>query len=169
MEFIETEKGKPSLLYNGFSYRKYRENKRGVVTWVCLKEKSAKCKGRIVTKDNVEIRAVGHDCVPDEAGLDVKKAVFTAKKRARQDSDTPIRKVFQQEIQSLQNKGYELVTKVPKFLNVKSCLYLNRNKSQGLQNEHKQPDEVVLDSETLKMDYGCSVCILIVWYVIYIF
>lgn len=156
MEFILTSKGKSCLLYKGHSYRKFRENKQGEVTWVCMKEKSAKCKGKIVTKNDSEIRSTDHDCVPDEAAMEVKKSVFQAKKRAREDSDTPIPKVFKQEIAPLQNKGYEFVTELPQFSNLKSVLYAIRNESQGVQKEPKQPEEIVLDEETLKMADGSS-------------
>lgn len=107
----------------------------------------------MATKEDVKIRAVDHDCVPDEAGVETKKP-FEAKKRAREDNDTPIRQVFQQEFEPLQNKGYELVNHLPQFSNLKSTLDDSRNQSQGLQSEPKQPKDVLLDDDSLKMADG---------------
>jgi hypothetical protein len=54
MEFIETERGNQSVIYKGYTYRRIRENKKGEVTWLCLKERSIKCKGKLVTRENDE-------------------------------------------------------------------------------------------------------------------
>jgi hypothetical protein len=56
MEVIETSKGKPSQLYDGHAYRKYRTNEDGAVTWVCLKEECKACKGELVSKNNEVLR-----------------------------------------------------------------------------------------------------------------
>lgn len=120
---------------------------------MCLKEKSARgasCKGRMATKEDIKIRAVDHDCVPDETGVEAKKP-FEAMKRAREDNDTPIRQVFQQEFEPLQNKRYEFVNHLPQFSNLKRTLDDSRNQSQGLQSEPKQPKDVLLDDDSLKM------------------
>lgn len=154
MELIVTEKGKPCALYNGYAYRKYRENKQGVVTWCCLQEKTSKCKGRIMSQDAEVIRVVDHQCVPDEASIDEKKAIFNVKKRTREESDTQIRQIYNEEFNSLQNMGYEFVTSLPQFSNVRSSLYSIRSRAQGVQKEPKQPGEVTFDEETLKMSDG---------------
>ena len=54
---------------------------------ICLKEKSNKCKGRLVTNNGVVVRVSDHQCVPDEASTDIKKAIHSAKKRARDDAE----------------------------------------------------------------------------------
>lgn len=134
MEVIETEKGKPCALYNGHSYRRFRENKLGVVTWVCLKDKSLKCRGRLLTVNDAPVKVSEHVCVPDDVSVDVKRAVFSAKKRVREDRDLQIRQIYDQEFQSLRNRGYD---RLPKFKNLKSTLYLNRNQAQKKQPEDK--------------------------------
>lgn len=78
----------------------------------------------------------------------MKKAAHHAKKRAREESDTPIRKVFTEEFEDLHNKGYELITRLPQFSNMKTSLYKNRNVAQGIQCEPKDASEVILDEET---------------------
>jgi hypothetical protein len=156
MELIETEKGKPCALYNGYSYRKLRENKQGVVTWLYLKEKTSKCKGKLMSQDGEVIWVIDHQCVLGEASIDVKKTIYIAKKRAREDCDTQIRQIYNQEFHSLQNRGYEFVTCLPQYSNVRSSLYSIRDQAQGVQKEPKQPAEVVFDEETLKMSDGSS-------------
>jgi hypothetical protein len=153
MEFIETEKGKPCALHNGYAYRKYRVNKGGVVTWVCLKEKSNKCKGKLVTKNSDVVKVSDHQCVPDEANIHVKKAIHKAKKRAREDIDCTIPKLFNEELGDLHNRGYEFVT-IPQYSSLKSTLYRQRNKAQGEQKDPKSYVEVVLDEDTLETTKG---------------
>jgi hypothetical protein len=85
VEFTETEERKPCTLHNGYAYRKYRINKEGVLTRFCLKEKSNKCKGRLVTENNDVLRVSGHQPAPDEANTGVEKAIHNAKKRISED------------------------------------------------------------------------------------
>jgi hypothetical protein len=82
VEFIETKKGELWALYNKYAYRKHSVNK-GVVTLICLKEKSNKCKGRLVTNNGVVVRVSDHQCVPDEASTDVKKK-STARRKGQE-------------------------------------------------------------------------------------
>lgn len=97
MEIITTEKGKPCLLNDGYSYRQRRVNADGSVTWSCLKEKSKKCKGNLISKDNEILKIRDHECVPNEANQEVKKAICNAKKRAREDL-TPVPKIYKDEL-----------------------------------------------------------------------
>lgn len=50
-EVIETTKGKPLAIFNGYQFRKLKENKNGTV-WVCLNEKKNKRKGRMRIKNS---------------------------------------------------------------------------------------------------------------------
>ena len=93
MEFVETVKGNPCVIYDGYTYRRKRENKSGVVTWYCIEDKKKNCYAKLKTKNNELVESVGeHKCVPDEAALDVRKAVTSARKRAREDT-APISQV----------------------------------------------------------------------------
>lgn len=93
MEFLTTKRGNVCALYDGYSYRKFMQNKDGVVMWRCMKEKSHKCRGKLFSKETEVIRVVEHQCVPDEAKLDVTRARCAAKKRSREEDSTPIRQV----------------------------------------------------------------------------
>lgn len=105
MEVITTNRGKPSAHYNGYAYRKSRETKKGVVTWLCLREKSCNCKGMMRSKNKEVLQVSEHVCgLPDDAGLEVKKQVNNSKKRAREET-TALSKIYTEEIEQLHNKG----------------------------------------------------------------
>lgn len=76
MEVINTTKGKPLAHYLGYAYRKHRENAEGIISWLCLKQKSKRCKGRLKSKNEIVLEVTDHQCgAPDEASLDVKKQI----------------------------------------------------------------------------------------------
>ncbi|CAG2055417.1 unnamed protein product [Timema podura] len=82
-ELIEMEKGKPCSLYIGHSHRSVK-----------IKRERYPPSAEV----NLGARVADHKCVPDEVSLDVKRAVYRAKKRAREDSHTPI---FQLHVRNL--------------------------------------------------------------------
>jgi hypothetical protein len=51
-----------------------------------------------VSKNNNAVRASDYECVHDEASLDVRKAILNAKKRAREDVESIIPKLFNEEL-----------------------------------------------------------------------
>lgn len=94
MEFVETYKGKPCVIFDGYAYRKKKATKGGLLTWLCAADKKIKCGARIKTKHDELIASVGeHKCVPDLAGLEVRKATTRARKRARDDT-APVSQVL---------------------------------------------------------------------------
>lgn len=115
-----------------------------------------KCKGKLFTQDNEVVRTVTHDCIPDEAQMDVKKAVFQAKKRTREEDCSCIPEIYSQEFNHLYNQGYELVTKIPQFDNVKNTMYRIRSRQHGVEEEPKASSDIVLDEQILKMSDGES-------------
>lgn len=81
MELVETRKGNPCVIYNGYSYRKKSETKSGLVTWYCVNDKKSNCCAKLKSKNN-EIVSVGeHKCVPDEAASEVRKARVSESRR----------------------------------------------------------------------------------------
>lgn len=64
MEFIETTKGKVSLVFEGFCYRKRRANKDNSVVWQCIHEKNKGCKGKVVSLNDQVTSVTQHACVP---------------------------------------------------------------------------------------------------------
>lgn len=58
--FIVGQRGRPKLIYNGYSYfcAKTLHDKK---YWVCSKQRSRKCKGRLITtSEAVELRNFAH-------------------------------------------------------------------------------------------------------------
>lgn len=115
IEIISTTKGKPCAAYNGYLYRQRRINKSGETIWLCLKEKNGACPGKIFTKNSLVTRSEEHICIPDGASIEVRKAIFKAKKRAREEDQTSIAKIYSDEFDDISRKGYEFVTKVPTY------------------------------------------------------
>lgn len=94
MEFITSQKGKLNLVYNGYRFYKQRENKSGETVWFCHKRLSSACAGKVtISSDNSVLSETTHQCVPDEASLDVYKAVSQAKKRVREEYGTSVTQV----------------------------------------------------------------------------
>lgn len=56
----------------------------------------------------------------------------------------------------MQQKGYELITRVPQFSNLKTTLYRQRNQAHGVQQEPRSRDDINLDENTLRMTDGSS-------------
>lgn len=48
------------VVHNGYSYRRYRENKEGLVNWSAYEEY---CKGRLFFKNNLLVRLVEDQCI----------------------------------------------------------------------------------------------------------
>lgn len=108
------------------------------------------------TRDTNVLTSNDHNCgPPDDARLEVQKAVTKAKKRAREE-DTPICKVYSEELGDLHNRGYNFVTEMPEQQVTKRTLYNQRAKSQGNQKEPKSSQEISLQAEQLTMSDGTS-------------
>jgi hypothetical protein len=90
MEYIKTTKGQPCLIYQGFRYTTLLVKVGGDIRWRCVKRE---CKGQLITRDGGVIKEEKHLCVPDTAGNEVFKATEKAKKRAREEVETPISKI----------------------------------------------------------------------------
>jgi hypothetical protein len=69
---VSTRMGKPSLIFGGFQYRIHRKNSK-LISWVCVKDKCGKCKGKLKTTLQYEIFSkTDHSCVPNLDGMEVK-------------------------------------------------------------------------------------------------
>ncbi|KAK9721973.1 FLYWCH zinc finger domain [Popillia japonica] len=122
MELIETTKGKPSLTHEGYQSRKYRENNKCIITWICIYEKKENCKGRLKSKSNEVLSVCEHTCKPNVAAIEIKTQMCKVKKRAREE-DTTIAKIYSEEMETVPNKGYEFVSDVTLYQNAKISLY----------------------------------------------
>jgi hypothetical protein len=153
---MEVTTGKPCAHYEGYSFNVKKTLQDGAIIWRCLKQRSTRCQGVIKTKDGAVLSSSDHQCgPPDDARLEVHKKLSVAKKRAREE-DTPISRIYLEEIVDLHNRGYEFVTEMPEQQVTKRTLYNQRNKSKGNQNEPKTTQEIDLSPDVLTMNDGNS-------------
>ena len=95
MEFITSNKGSLKLLYQGFSYVKQKDLVDNVVSYECVRRRSAngKCIARIYIRDDEIVGEVGdhshHTHQPNPAGTETLKVVAAMKHRVRTTQETP--------------------------------------------------------------------------------
>ena len=92
MEFITSNKGSLKLLYQSFSYVKQKDLVENVVSYECVRRRSANgtCKARIHIRDDEIVGEVGdHTHQPNPAGTETLKVVAAMKHRARTTEETP--------------------------------------------------------------------------------
>ena len=122
IEIIETNRGKPCLLLDGYTYRLHR--KRASYTgWLCINEKQSKCHGKLKVYVNGQmVLTQPHRCVPNIAVTEIRKKMYVCKKRAREEITVPVSQIFKEEFQEVLSKGYDMVADMPIYDNVKSSL-----------------------------------------------
>ena len=92
MEFITSNKGSLKLLYQGFPYVKQKDLVDNVVSYECVRRRSANgtCKARIHIRDDEVVGKVGdYTHQPNPAGTETLKMVAAMKHRARTTQETP--------------------------------------------------------------------------------
>ena len=92
IEFITSNKGSLKLLYQCFSYVKQKDLVDNVVSYECVRRRSANgtCKARIHIRDDEVVGEVGdHTHQPNPAGTETLKVVAAMKHRARTNQETP--------------------------------------------------------------------------------
>lgn len=151
LKLIETTKGKPCALHNGYRYR-IKSVKGDSKTWTCTKDKAEKCRGRLISvgdEEIVKVIAIDHTCKPDTALNEVYVCVFAAKKRAREEDNisTPMSSIYESEVRQLYDRGLEFVTNIPKFQSVKSSLNRHRSKAMGTIKDPVDCQNIVWPSE----------------------
>lgn len=155
---ITTKKGKPSLVFGGYSYRVHKTTQENI-SWLCIKEKKSKCRGRVKTSVLHEIipgTTTEHSCVPNQAELDVNRARHNCRKRAREEVSVPVNVIYKEEFSGLYSQGFEFVTEVPKYDSVKSVLCRDRRGAIGTDQNPKSSNEIVLPDELLTLPNGKS-------------
>lgn len=154
-EITETTKGKPSVTLNGYQYRKHRTNKNDTVSWLCIKERTEKCRGRLKTKEREVLSVSEHICKANVAEIEVNKHFASMKKRLREEQDT-VKNIYKEEIIPLFNRGYEFVTEIPLFSAIEPNLHRIRRRHQGTSIEPIQASEVQLPQAILQLQDGGS-------------
>lgn len=145
-EIIETTKVKPLAIYNGYQFRKYRQNENGTV-WVCLNEKKEKCKGRMRVKNGEIIDFAEHLCKPDVAACEVKKHFDNARKRVREESSLTSSHIFRQEMSPLFQKGYDHVTNIPTYASAKTTLNRIKKRTLGYTLDPNSKEEIIVPDD----------------------
>ncbi|KAF9420030.1 hypothetical protein HW555_003624 [Spodoptera exigua] len=85
--FEQSERGGLLLLRGGYQHNKKRENKNGTTVWCCVKWQTRKCRGRVVTKNNLVVSDDPHTCQPNFAANIIKKQLNQCRKLAATKSD----------------------------------------------------------------------------------
>lgn len=155
IEFIETNKGKPAAIYQGIRYRMQRTFLNGNTRWVCSKEKSAKCRGSMITKKESVKTISKHCCKPDPVAMEVHKQIMVSKKRAREE-DAPIAKMYAEEVTSFFNQDYELLVEIPSKESFKHSLNRIKRKPHGPIKEATTAEEILIPDDLVVMEDGTS-------------
>uniref|UniRef100_A0A6P7HAF1 Uncharacterized protein LOC114348241 n=1 Tax=Diabrotica virgifera virgifera TaxID=50390 RepID=A0A6P7HAF1_DIAVI len=99
-----------------------------------------------------------HTCVPDVALLEVKKATYISKKRAREE-DTPTPDIYREEFEKLFTKELDFVSEIPLYTSRKSTLCRSRHLQTGVGSEPASSIEIDIPLEMLTLEGGhCFLC-----------
>lgn len=132
VKIIETSKKKPCAVHRGFQYRVQRIFKNGNITWLCLNERSQKCKGRLLTNSEHKLlNKSEHVCKSNEAAVEVREMICTIKKRVRE-VDGPISNVYREEFEALCTKRYDFVAEIPGYKSVQRSLQRIRREKRNI-------------------------------------
>ncbi|XP_022831335.1 uncharacterized protein LOC111359874 [Spodoptera litura] len=130
LRYVESQRGRKLLLYNGFQFHKKYDNKDGSVMWRCTKAPA--CFGSVRVLNEAVQKENPHSCDRSEITNVVKEALHNLKDRVKSLQGEPISTVYQETLLSLHERGLNLVTNLPEFKNIKTGLYNARNKSHGV-------------------------------------
>jgi hypothetical protein len=104
MAVVSTRMGKPSLIFGRYQY-KIHSKKSKLISWVCVKDKCGKCKGKLKTTLQYEIVSkTDHSCVPNLVRMEVKVKLDNCGKRAREDVSVPGHTVYREELSDIQRE-----------------------------------------------------------------
>lgn len=130
LRYVDSQRGRKLLLYNGFQFHKKQQNKDGSIMWRCIKAPA--CYGSVRVLNEVVLRGSSHSCQPSEINNAVKEALHNLKDRVKSGQCEPMPTLYQETLLSLHEQGLNLVTRLPDFKNIKTGLYNTRNKSHGV-------------------------------------
>lgn len=156
LEIMLTSKGKPCLVLDGYQHRISAKNDDSI-SWLCLKNEMTKCNGRVRTNhDNIVLSKTEHSCVPNLAEIEVKKTMQKCKKRVREELSVPVHKIFREEMASIYDKGYDLITESPTYKNAKTSLCFERRKILGTVENPESSLDINFRQETISFSDGKS-------------
>ena len=122
--FVETSKGRRSIVHEGYIYQKIREN--GERSWWRCKDRT--CKGKLRLENGQVTATTGeHFHPPSQAQTSANIVISSMKRKAREES-VPLPQIYRQEMTKLYGGPGcdEIAVNVPSFQNLKSSLYRSR-------------------------------------------
>jgi hypothetical protein len=124
---------------------------------VCVKDKCGKCEGKLKTTLQYEIVSkIDHSCVPNLAGMEVKVKLGNCRKRAREDVSVHLHTIHREELSDTPAKGYDMVTEIPKYENVKSRLCRERRNILGTEQNPGDSSKILFSEEVLRLANNSS-------------
>ena len=124
MEIIASTKGKPQLLYNGFSYRRERilaDNE--TESWRCV---NSKCKGRLQVNGDDVREVTEHSHTPNPAECRAKNILSSLRSRASTSNDAARRIIQETQTQT----PAESVALLPKYRSLQSTVQRKRRRNR---------------------------------------
>lgn len=126
-EFITNQKGKASLICNGYQFTLKTNNENRSSLWRCVNRKV--CTASITldqTKETI-LRESPHTCEPSPVVLAVNKTMSTLKRKVCNNLG-PIQKMYEETVQKLRKKYPQDLDLIPSFNSKKDALYRARKK-----------------------------------------
>lgn len=126
-DFVTSQRGKNQLVRAGYKYSIKRKQKDGSTVWICVK---SFCKAiLILTCSNILKRDDKHKCEPDFAQNECDILMENCQKTIAADATQPVPSVFRNTLGTIKDAGLDLISKIPKYINIKKKLYRKRNRS----------------------------------------
>lgn len=144
MEFITTQKGAQSLLWEGSRFTINRKMANGTIYWRCSKRS---CPARITTDGEQLLQQTnGHNHPVDPVELRVEEIKSKLRKRAREEV-VPIPAIYNDALVELstQQDCASVAANLPTFTSVKSSMY--RSRRSRLPTLPKSRAEITLDGD----------------------
>lgn len=132
MYISTTQRGSKKIIRHGYEYVIKRTNIDGAILWRCAKMKS--CFATI--KTNRDFNVIKHETTHshepmDTAEVEIKIQMDKCGKTVQENLSDPISKIFEENMAPLEDRGINIIKKLPALKNVQKTLYKKRNKSIG--------------------------------------
>ena len=141
MDFVESQRGQPMILYEGYKFTLKKVNKNNTKCWRCA---DRTCGGSVTTDSTNRVVSVHqHSCIPSVAKSEIMKSRFRCKKRS-QEEYTPIPQIFEEEFSRVKDAGLDFVIDMPGYSSIKSSLYRQRHSALGVCSLPKRREDICL-------------------------
>jgi hypothetical protein len=125
--FIETQRGHPALLYNGYRYNLNKTNKSTNATlWRCANR--GECSASIKLnpqRDNIDTPPTTHACRRNKFRNEVEKLFDSCKKEVCRNF-APVKKIFEEKVSELHGRSKRKIKEIDMFTSKKDTLYRKR-------------------------------------------